>query len=124
METKQRLNVRLKGLGFTLGTQMKLYGEEFEVASEPIIISEKLVLVDAIETKSGKLKRTPWPHPQTVGYVISMGWKEFSGSPRPTWTASYVNADEQKLGCVLGCVDRSTFFCPGKSLKLNGLGLV
>ena len=63
METKQRLNLRLKGLGFTLGTQMKLYGEKFEIASEPIIISEKLVLVDAIETKSGELKRVRIPMP-------------------------------------------------------------
>ena len=63
--TSQRRNLalRLKGLGFTLGTQMKLYGEAFEVASVPIIMAENLVLVDAIETKSGKLKRVRIPLP-------------------------------------------------------------
>jgi hypothetical protein len=60
---RSNLELRLKGLGFTLGTQMKLYGETFEVASEPIIMAENLVLVDAIETKSGKLKRVRIPLP-------------------------------------------------------------
>ena len=57
------LNLRLQKLGFTLGTQMRLYGERFEIAGEPIIVSEKLVLVDAIEIKSGKLKRVRIPLP-------------------------------------------------------------
>ena len=57
------LNYRLKGLGFALGTQMKLYGEKFEVAGEPIIVTEKLVLVDAIDKKSGERKRVRIPLP-------------------------------------------------------------
>lgn len=57
------LTVRLKGLGFTLGTQMKLYGETFQVASEPIIFGDDLVLVDAIEMKSGKVRRVRIPLP-------------------------------------------------------------
>jgi len=42
---------------------MKLYGERFEVASEPMVITDELVLVDAIETKSGRLKRVRIPLP-------------------------------------------------------------
>jgi hypothetical protein len=42
---------------------MKLYGERFEVASEPIVLSDDLVLVDAIETKSGKMRRVRVPLP-------------------------------------------------------------
>jgi hypothetical protein len=42
---------------------MKLYGENFEVASEPMVLTGDLVLVDAIETKSGKLKRVRIPLP-------------------------------------------------------------
>jgi hypothetical protein len=34
---------------------MKLYGEEFEVVSDPIVVADHLVLVDAIEVKSGWL---------------------------------------------------------------------
>ena len=55
------LNHRLKGLGFTLGSQMKLYGEELEVASEPIIVDEKIVVVDAIKKKSGERRRVRIP---------------------------------------------------------------
>ena len=61
MMRPSNLNYRLKVLGFALGTQMKLYGKEFEVAGEPIILTEKLVLVDAIEKKSGERKRVRYP---------------------------------------------------------------
>ena len=55
------LSTRLKNLGFTRGSQMKLYGEKFEVAGEPVVVTHELVLVDAIETKSGHLKRVRIP---------------------------------------------------------------
>jgi len=63
--TKQQviLCTRLKGLGFAQGNQMKLYGEKFEVVSEPIVMGDNLVLLDAIETKSGRLKRVRIPLP-------------------------------------------------------------
>lgn len=54
---------RLKSLGFTLGNRMRLYGEMFELAGDPIIVNETVVLVDAIETKSGERKRVRIPLP-------------------------------------------------------------
>ncbi len=57
------LSVRLQDLGFKQGSQMKLYGENFEVAGEPLIITDDVVLVDAIEKRSGKLKRVRIPLP-------------------------------------------------------------
>ena len=42
---------------------MRLYGENFEIAGEPIVISNDEVLVDAIEVKSGTVKRMPIPLP-------------------------------------------------------------
>jgi len=42
---------------------MKLYGEEFEVASEPIIVDENTVMVDAIKRKSGERKQVRVPLP-------------------------------------------------------------
>ena len=56
------LTLRLKNLGFTVGTRMRL-GEIFEMAGEPIIVSNSLVLVDAIEIKSGEQKRVRIPLP-------------------------------------------------------------
>jgi len=61
--TPRPLSTRLKHLGFTQGSQMKLYGEKFEVAGEPIVVTAELVLVDAVETKSGQLKRIRIPLP-------------------------------------------------------------
>ena len=57
------LTSRLKSLGFRLGNRMRLYGEVFEIAGDPIIMSETLVLVDAIESKSGERKRIRIPLP-------------------------------------------------------------
>lgn len=42
---------------------MKLYGEEFELTSGPIIVGDNLVLVDTIEKKSGQLRRVRIPLP-------------------------------------------------------------
>ena len=59
----RHLNEKLKNLGFAHGNRMRLYGEIFEVASEPIVVTETVVLVDAIETRSGSLRRLRIPLP-------------------------------------------------------------
>ena len=57
------LCTRLKKLGFTTGSQMRLYGEVFELLSEPIVMADDTVLVDATEKKSGRSRRVPLPLP-------------------------------------------------------------
>jgi hypothetical protein len=42
---------------------MKLYGEIFEVVSEPILMADNVVLVEATEQKSGLSKRVRIPLP-------------------------------------------------------------
>jgi hypothetical protein len=44
-------------MGFTQGNQMKMYGEDFQLLSEPIVMGDNLVLVDATEKKSWRLRR-------------------------------------------------------------------
>jgi hypothetical protein len=61
--TPRPLTVRLQNLGFKQGSQLKLYGQNFEVASEPMVVTDDLVLVDAIEKKTGKMKRVRIPLP-------------------------------------------------------------
>jgi hypothetical protein len=75
--TKQQASLctRLKQLGFTQGNQMKLYGEEFELHSEPIVMGDNLVLVDAIEKKSGRLRRVRIPLP-----IVNMANRERSAA--------------------------------------------
>jgi len=64
MTTKHaELSERLKRLGFAPENQLKLYGEEFELVSNPIIVDDKLVLVDAIEKRSRRSRRIRIPLP-------------------------------------------------------------
>lgn len=62
-QTLVSLSASLKQLGYTTGNQIKLYGEVLEVISEPIVIAEDTVQVDATETKSGQSKRVSIPLP-------------------------------------------------------------
>jgi hypothetical protein len=62
-EKQNNLSARLKRLGFTKGNQMKLYGEVFELVSEPILMADNVVLVDASEKKSGLSRRVRIPLP-------------------------------------------------------------
>ena len=54
---------RLQQLGFKHGYQMKLYGKVFELLSEPIVMGDNLVFVDATDMKSGRLRRVRIPVP-------------------------------------------------------------
>ncbi len=62
-EKQINLSARLKRLGFTKGYQIKLYGEVFELVSEPILMADNVVLVDAVERKSGLSRRVRIPLP-------------------------------------------------------------
>jgi len=52
---------RLKRLGYARNIQMKLYGETFELVSDPVVVSEKLAFVDGIEKKSRERRRIRIP---------------------------------------------------------------
>jgi len=62
-ERQAHLSTHLKRLGFTQGNQMKLYGEVFEFLSEPIVLTDNVVFVDAAESKSGQRRRVRIPLP-------------------------------------------------------------
>jgi len=42
---------------------MKLYGQVFELLSEPIIMTDDVALLDARETKTGNIRRVRIPLP-------------------------------------------------------------
>jgi len=54
---------RLKKLGFAQENRLRLYGEEFELLSDPFIVGNDLVFVDAIERKSRIPRRIRIPLP-------------------------------------------------------------
>jgi hypothetical protein len=59
--TQTHLYERLKRLGFTRENQVRLYGAQFEVVGDPIVLSNTVVLFDAVEQKSGEHKRIRIP---------------------------------------------------------------
>ena len=52
---------KLKRLGYAPNIQVKLYGAVFELISDPIVESERLVFIDGIEKKSGERRRIRIP---------------------------------------------------------------
>jgi hypothetical protein len=62
-EQQIQLSTRLKRLGFTKGNRMRLYGEVLELVSEPILIADDEVRVDAKEAKSGQARSVRIPLP-------------------------------------------------------------
>ncbi len=52
---------RLKRIGFTQGNEMRLYGQEFVLQSDPIIMGDDLVFVEGLEKRSGQLRRIRIP---------------------------------------------------------------
>jgi hypothetical protein len=51
--TQVHLCERLKQLGFSRQSQIRLYGLQFELLGDPLVITDDVVLVDAVERKSG-----------------------------------------------------------------------
>jgi hypothetical protein len=55
------LCARLRQLGYAQDRQVRLYGEVFELVSDPISVGENLVFIDARERKSGQRRRVRIP---------------------------------------------------------------
>ena len=60
-ERQTKMCEKLKKLGYGQNSQIKLYGDKYNVTGDPVIISDNLVVVDAVETKSGQTKRVRIP---------------------------------------------------------------
>lgn len=51
----------IKRLGYAQHNQVKLYGEVFDLVSDPVSIGENFVFVDAVDQKSGHVMRVRIP---------------------------------------------------------------
>jgi len=56
-----QLSNTLKRLGYANQNHIKLYGQEFRLVDDPIVMTDSLVFVDAIETKTGRAMRVRIP---------------------------------------------------------------
>ena len=61
---------RLRRLGYARDRQVRLYGEIFELLSDPVRISDNLVFVDALDRKSGQFRRVRIP--RTIIQMVRM----------------------------------------------------
>jgi len=63
-EARQKtLCERLKKLGFGRNRRIELYGEKYDLTSDPIVVDDRLAVVDAIERRSGQSRRIRIPLP-------------------------------------------------------------
>lgn len=60
-ERQAKMCEKLKRLGYGQNSQIKLYGDRYEVTGDPVVITDNLVVVDAVETKSGRARRVRIP---------------------------------------------------------------
>jgi hypothetical protein len=51
----------LKRLGYAHDNQVRLYGQIFDLLSDPVSVSENFVFVDAVERRSGQFRRVRIP---------------------------------------------------------------
>lgn len=51
----------IKRLGYGQNNQVSLYGEVFDLVSDPVKVGENFVFVDALERKSGRVRRVRIP---------------------------------------------------------------
>jgi len=60
-ERQVKMYEKLKRLGYGQNSQVKLYGDKFDLTSDPLVITDQLVVVDAIEQKTGRARRVRLP---------------------------------------------------------------
>lgn len=60
-DATSKLCQRIKRLGYAQERQVALYGEVFELVSDPFVIGQDVVFVDAREKRSGSIRRVRVP---------------------------------------------------------------
>jgi hypothetical protein len=51
----------IKRLGYSKNSQVKLHGDVFDLVSDPVAVGENFVFVDALDRKSGQVRRVRIP---------------------------------------------------------------
>jgi hypothetical protein len=61
--TKEQITLckRISRLGYAQNSRVKLYGEVFDLLSDPVSAGDNLVFVDALEQRSGRVRRVRIP---------------------------------------------------------------
>lgn len=60
-KAQSTLCTTIKRLGYAQNNQVTLYGEVFDLVSDPFKVGDNLVFVDAVERRTGYLRRVRIP---------------------------------------------------------------
>ena len=60
-ERQAKLCEKLKRLGYGQNSQIRLYGDKYDITSDPVVIADHLVVIDAIEQRTGRARRVRIP---------------------------------------------------------------
>jgi hypothetical protein len=60
-ERHKKLCESLKQLGYGRNGRIRLYGADYDLTSDPIVVADRVVLVDAVERRSGQSRRIRIP---------------------------------------------------------------
>ena len=52
---------RIRRVGYARGNQVRLYGEIFDLVSDPFVLGESVVFLDGIQKRSGRAMRVRVP---------------------------------------------------------------
>jgi hypothetical protein len=63
--TSQEVAVRekLKRIGYAKGNRVRIYGQEFNLVSDPVPMQGNVIFVDGVEVRSGETMRIRIPLP-------------------------------------------------------------
>ena len=70
-----RICERIRRVGYSRGSQVNLYGQVFELLSDPFVIGDGPIFLDGIEQKSRRIcrVRVPWPVVQMATTKVEIG---------------------------------------------------
>jgi len=54
---------KLKKIGYSKGKRIRIYGQEFDLTSDPVTQVEQIIFVEGIERRSGEARRIRIPLP-------------------------------------------------------------
>jgi len=61
MRNEKLICERIRQLGFAQHHEVRLYGEVFELTSDPVVDGNDYIFVAALERKSGRTRHVPIP---------------------------------------------------------------
>jgi len=77
--SESHLLARLECLGFAKGNQIKLYGKRFQITREPLVLTDVLAFIKAIDRKSGQSRYVRLPLPiLKVASASRITWRSLS----------------------------------------------